>query len=88
MENTKSIEVLTLWEASCLLENVSCKLSSAKSVAELLAEKLVNEVESGAAWALVDMIEVQEKNIEELSSALMDMHRESKSVTTKKGTKK
>ncbi len=76
------------WEASCAVEEVGYKIASIKAVVELLAEKLTSEPESGAAWALVEMLEVYEEKLEMLSAKLMESHKEVKDKPVMKEKKK
>ena len=65
-----------LWEASCEVEQVSYKLDSVKNIVEILAEREVSEVESGAMWAVAEMIEVYTNKLSSLSAEIMNLHRE------------
>ena len=76
MENPNSIETKGLLELANNVEVVSYKLSSIRDVAELIAERLINEPESGATWAVSEMLEVQERRLEQISEELMNLHRE------------
>lgn len=82
MENPNSIENATLWELSCLVETVGYKLSSIRDVAELIAERLVDAPESGATWAVSEMLEAQEKQLEAIAEELMNLHRETHNPKT------
>ena len=75
------------WEASCAVEEVGYKIASIKAVAELLAEKLTNEPESGAAWALVEMLDGYEEKLTKVSDALMNAHKEAKDPIKKEKKK-
>lgn len=94
MENPNSTNLKSLWELSNMVEVVSYKLSSIRDVAEIIAERVCSDPESGAIWAVSEMIELQEKHLEELSAAIMDWHRAVKDYDapkpqpTKKGKKK
>jgi hypothetical protein len=76
MENTTLIETKGLWELSNDIDVVSYKLNSVRDVVEIIAERIVGSPESGAIWAVAEMIEVQEKQLEALSFELMNLHRE------------
>jgi len=94
MENKTCFESKGLWELSNEVETVSYKLSSIRDVAELIAERLIDAPESGATWAVSEMIEVQERALEKISAELLNLHRERhmqdapKPQTKKKGTEK
>jgi len=70
------IQELNLWELSCEIETVSYKLDSIKNVVEILAEREIHEPESGALWAVLEMLEVQTQKLEELAGEAMNLHRE------------
>ena len=84
MENPNSTK--SLWDLSNEVEVVSYRLSSIRSVIELIAERLIEEPESGATWAVAEMIEVHEKALEKIGEELMNLHRETRKPT-KKGKK-
>ena len=94
MENPNYSDLKSLWELSCLVETVAYKLSSIRDVAEIVAERVVSDPESGAIWAVSEMIEAQEKQLETISAEIMDWHRAVKDFdapkpqTKKKGKKK
>ena len=94
MENTTLIETKGLWELSNEVETVGYKLSSIRDVAEIIAERLIDAPESGATWAVAEMIEVQERALEKISAELLNLHRERhmqdapKPQAKKKGTEK
>ena len=75
------------WEASCAVEEISYKISSIKSVVEILAERESNNLESAALWAVTEMLEVYEEKLGELSARLMQSHKEVKEKNTKKEKK-
>jgi len=76
------------WEASCAVEDISYKISSIKSVVEILAEREPSNLESAALWAVTEMLEVYEEKLEALSARLMESHKEVKDKTTTKEKKK
>lgn len=76
------------WEASCAVETVSYKLSSIKDVVEIIAERNSSDPDSGALWAVAEMLEVYEEKLTHLSGELMNLHRETKEVPVKKEKKK
>jgi hypothetical protein len=94
MENPKNIEDLCLWELANKIESVAYKLDSVGNVVELVASSIVNEPESGAAWAVREMIEKYVDDLERISGDLMAVHRDSliqnapKPQAKKKGKKK
>jgi len=70
------LQELNLWELSCEIETVSYKLDSVKNVVEILAEREIHEPESGALWAVLEMLEVQTQKLEALAGEAMNLHRE------------
>jgi hypothetical protein len=92
MENPNSIK--SLWELSNMIEVVSYKLSSIRDVAEIIAERVCSDPESGAIWAVAEMIEMQENQLEKISQELLNLHRETlkpkaqPKAPAKKGKKK
>jgi hypothetical protein len=68
------------WEASCAVEEVGYKISSIKSVVEILAEREPSNLESAALWAVTEMLEVYEEKLDMLSASLMESHKEVKEV--------
>jgi hypothetical protein len=66
------------WEASCAVEEIGYKISSIKSVVEILAERESNNLESAALWAVSEMLEVYEEKLSELSMRLMEAHKTAK----------
>lgn len=93
MENPNSIDNATLWDLSNDVEVVSYKLSSIRDIAEIVAERVSSDPESGAIWAVAEMIELQEQQLEKISAKIMDWHRAvnydaPKPQAKKKGTKK
>lgn len=73
---SEMVRELNLWELSCEIETVGYKLDSLKNIVEILAERETNEPESGALWAVAEMVEVYVKTLEELSGEAMNLHRE------------
>lgn len=78
----------SLWDLSNAIETISYKLSSIRDVAELIAERRIDAPESGATWAVSEMIEVQEKALEKISEELLNLHRENLPDSKAKGKKK
>lgn len=81
------MSVIGYWEASCAVEEVGYKLSSIKSVVEILAEREPSNLESAALWAVTEMLEVFEEKLDTLSTRLMESHTEVKEKNTKKEKK-
>jgi len=83
-----SVDNFGLWEVSCEIETIAYKISSVRNVVELIAEREVMEPESGAIWAVAEMLEVYENRLEKLSEEAMNLHRETKEDSKAKGKKK
>jgi hypothetical protein len=66
------------WEASCAVESISYKLSSIKDVVEIIAERNSSDPDSGALWAVSEMLEVYEEKLIQLSTELMELHKVNK----------
>jgi hypothetical protein len=81
------MSVIGYWEASCAVEEVGYKLSSIKSVVEILAEREPSNLESAALWAVTEMLEVYEEKLDMLGARLMESHTETKEKNTKKEKK-
>jgi hypothetical protein len=67
-----------LWEASCAVEEISYKLSSIKDVVEILAERNSSDPDSGALWAVAEMLEVYEEKLTRLSGELLELYKKEK----------
>jgi len=82
------MSVIGYWEASCAVEEIGYKISSIKSVVEILAERESSNLESAALWAVTEMLEVYEEKLDMLSARLMESHKEVKEINAKKEKKK
>ena len=82
------MSVIGYWEAASAVEEIGYKLSSIKSVVEILAERESSNLESAALWAVTEMLEVYEEKLSELSMRLMEAHKEVKEINAKKEKKK
>ena len=63
------------WEISNDIDTISYRLSSIKDVAELLAERITTDPESGAIWCIAEMLEVMEEKLQKLSDTVMELHK-------------
>lgn len=63
------------WEISNDIDTISYRLSSIKDVAELLAERITTDPESGAIWCIAEMLEVLEGKLEDIAQKVMELHR-------------
>lgn len=81
-----------LWEKANEVGEVGYKIHSLSSVAALLGEALSDDVNSGVAWALYEMLQRYSDDLDKLSTDLMALNRGDTNLqivkTTKKGKKK
>ena len=70
-------QVKDLWEVANEIESLSYKVSSVKSMVEIIATDL-QDPHSGALWAVHDQLETLSIKIEEQVQSLMDIYRDSK----------
>lgn len=69
-------EIKTMWDVSNELEQVSYRLESIMNVVEILAEREFSNAESGALWAVAEMLEVYADKLSSFSAEAMNVHRE------------
>lgn len=75
------------WEISNDIDVISYRLSSIKDVAELVAERITTDPESGAIWCVAEMIEVMEEKLQKLSDKVMELHKAESTKLTKEKKK-
>ena len=66
---------MTYWDISNEIDVISYKISSVRNVLELIAERIVDEPESGATWAASEMLETLEEKLMAVAEKAMDMHK-------------
>jgi len=66
---------MSYWEISNDIDVISYRLSSIKDVAEIVAERITTDPESGAIWGIAEMIGVMEEKLQKLSDTVMELHR-------------
>jgi hypothetical protein len=66
---------MTYWDISNEIDVISYKISSVRNVLELIAERIVDEPESGATWAASEMLETLEEKLMSIAEKTMDLHR-------------
>ena len=66
---------MSLWDISNEIDVISYKISSVRNVLELIAERIVDEPESGAVWAASEMLEVLEEKLMAIGEKAMELHR-------------
>jgi hypothetical protein len=75
---------MSYWHLGNEIEQLSYRISSIKSIIEMVAERVIENPESSALWGCAEMIEVYEQQLIELSEYAMDMNRQVKLENTKK----
>ena len=66
---------MSYWEISNDIDVISYRVSSIKDVAEIVAERITTDPESGAIWGIAEMIGVMEEKLQKLSDTVMELHR-------------
>jgi len=81
-----------LWEKANQVSEMGYKVHSASMIVELVAEKIINDAESGALWAASDLLKDLSDKIENLALDIMQINKEHEEVIAKcelkKGKKK
>lgn len=77
-----------LWEKANEVGEVGYKIHSLSSVAALLGEAMSDDVNSGVAWALYEMLQRYSDDLDKLSTDLMTLNRGDTNLQTVKTTKK
>ena len=77
-----------LWEKANQVSEVGYKIHSLSSVAALLGESMSDDVNSGVAWALYEMLQRYSDDLDRLAIDLMELNRGDVEVQPKKGKKK
>lgn len=65
-----------LWEKANKVSEIGYKLESIAGINELIAERLTDNAESGACWAVAEMLRAYGEQLEELSEDLMRIGRQ------------
>jgi hypothetical protein len=66
---------MTYWDIANDIDTVSYKISSVRNVIEIIAERIIDEPESGAVWAVAEMLETLEEKLMSIAEKTMDLHR-------------
>jgi hypothetical protein len=80
-----------LWEKANKVSEIGYKLDSIAGIAELVAERLTDNAESGACWTVAEMLREYGEKLENLSMDIMAInkaHEEEQNKLIKKGKKK
>jgi len=78
---------MSIWDISNEMDVISYKISSVRNVLEIIAERIVDETESGAIWAASEMLEVLEEKLMAIGEKAMDLHKAESQKPTKEKKK-
>jgi hypothetical protein len=67
-----------LWEKANKVSEIGYKLDSLAGIAELVAERLTDNAESGACWTVAEMLREHGEKLEELSGDIMKLWHDAK----------
>mgnify|MGYP003337555001 CR=1 FL=1 len=62
-----------LWEKANKVSEIGYKIDSVASIVELVAERLTDNVESGACWTVAEMLREYGERLENLASDVMKL---------------
>lgn len=65
-----------LWEKANKVSEIGYKIDSIAGIAELVAERLTDNAESGACWSVAEMLREYGEKLEKLSEEIMAINRE------------
>jgi hypothetical protein len=88
LNQPRSGKMQGLWEKANEVSEVGYKVHSAAMVVELIATSVTDNAESGAAWAVVEMLENLSDKLDRLASEIMTMNREHEEQEIKSKKKK
>jgi hypothetical protein len=74
---------MSYWEISNEIDVISYRLSSIKDVAEIVAERITTDPESGAIWGIAEMIGVMEEKLMAIAQKTMELHRAEHAILAK-----
>jgi hypothetical protein len=77
-----------IWEKANQVSEIGYKLDSLAGVAELVAERLIDNAESGACWAVAEMLREYGERLEKLSQDIMQINKAQEAVIAKHELKK
>jgi hypothetical protein len=64
-----------LWEKANKISEIGYKIDSIAGIAELVAERLTDNAESGACWAVAEMLREYGERLENLSADIMAINK-------------
>jgi hypothetical protein len=77
-----------LWEKANQVSEIGYKLDSLAGIAELVAERLIDNAESGACWTIAETLREHGKKLEKLSQDIMVLNKAQEAIITKHELKK
>jgi hypothetical protein len=77
-----------LWEKANKVSEIGYKIDSIAGIAELVAERLTDNAESGACWAVAEMLREYSEKLEFLAGDIMSINRAQEAVIAKHELKK
>ena len=69
---------MSTWDAANRIEEIGFKVHSVRCVVEMVAEAVSTDTESGALWAVSEMLEHLSDQLNDQSKALMDLYKSEK----------
>lgn len=67
-----------LWEKANEVSEIGYKIDGIAGIAELVAERLTDNAESGACWTIAEMLRTYGEKLEKLSEEVMAINRSQK----------
>ena len=77
-----------LWEKANKVSEIAYKIEGISNVAKMLGEAMSDNVNSGVAWTIGEMLDVYTEKLEILSMEIMAINRAQDELTKLKGKKK
>lgn len=77
-----------LWEKANKVSEIGYKIDSIAGIAELVAERLTDNAESGACWAVAEMLREYSERLEFLAGDIMSINRAQEEIIAKHELKK
>ena len=65
-----------LWEKANEVSEIGYKVHSAAMIVELVAERIIDNAESGALWAATEILQEYSERLEDKASDLMTINRQ------------
>lgn len=69
---------MSIWDAANRVEEIGFKIHSVKCVVEVIAENIATDSESGALWAVSEMLQNLSDQLDDQSKVLMDLYKSEK----------